>query len=131
VNGACGRQTIWHFVGSDLHQVSEVPLVGDDLPVDGLGASSVVGSASEGLWTATFHQSDNAVEVIRIDPDSGAETVVATVPVASGPLGWPNFSSPLGPGIEAVIVGGSLYLLEPALSTLGFDGAIVRVTPIS
>jgi hypothetical protein len=129
VNTACSKQTIWHFMGSDLQPVSEVPLIGDDLPADGLGSYSVVGNTSDGLWTATFNQSDNAVEVVRIDPDSGAETEVATVPV-SGAGGWPNFSSPLGQlGIEAVVVDGSLYLLEPALSTLGFDGAIVRVTP--
>jgi hypothetical protein len=130
-NGACAKQTIWHFVGSDLHPVNQVPLVGDDLPADGLGSYSVVGDAADGLWTATFNASANTIDVIRIDPDSGAETVAATVPV-SGAGGWPNFNSPLGQeGIEAVTVGGSLYLLEPALSTVGFNGALVRVTPSS
>jgi hypothetical protein len=130
-NGACGQQAIWHFVGPDLRPVSETALRGDPLPVDGPDASSVVGDAAGRLWTATFLRADDDVEVIGIDPDSGTETVVATVPVASGPGGWPDFNSPLGDaGIEAVVDGGSLYLLEPSLSTLGFDGAIVRVTPV-
>lgn len=126
----CLQQAIWHFTGSGLQPVSETPLSGDVIPADGLGQSSVVDNPSGGLWTASFDASDDTVEVIGIDPDRGTETVVATVPVVSGPDRWPNFSSPLGQvGIEAVVVGGSLYLLEPALPTLGFDGAIVRVTP--
>ena len=131
VDDPCGNQTIWHFVGSDLQPVGRTALQGDALPADGLGQSSVVGDVSDGLWTATFVRAADVVEVMRIDPDSGMETVVATVPVPTRAGGWTAFTSPLGEGIEAVVVGGSLYLLEPSLSIQGFDGAIVRVTPNS
>jgi hypothetical protein len=82
------------------------------------------------LWTAWFLASRDVVEVIRIDPDTGAETVVASVPGPSGAGSWPSWDAPLGEfGIEAVLVGGSMFLLEPPENVEGFNGAIVRVTP--
>jgi hypothetical protein len=129
-NQACQRQAFWRFDGADRQPVVETPLAGDPPSSDGLGPSSVVGDQADGLWTAWFLASRDVVEVIRIDPDTGAETVVASVPGPSGAGSWPSWDAPLGEfGIEAVLVGGSMFLLEPPENVEGFNGAIVRVTP--
>jgi hypothetical protein len=110
--------------------VAETPLPGYPPSSDGLGPSAVVGDQADGLWTAWFLAPRDVVEVIRIDPDTGTETVVASVAAPPGAGSWPSWDSPLGEfGINAVLLGGSMFLLEPAESPEMFNGAIVRVTP--
>jgi hypothetical protein len=129
-NQSCQRQEFWRFDGADRQPVAETPLPGYPPSSDGLGPSSVVGDQVDGLWTAWFVASRDVVEVIRIDPDTGSETVVASVPGPSGAGSWPLWDSPLGQfGIEAVLFGGSMFLLEPPESPERFNGVIVRVTP--
>jgi hypothetical protein len=130
VKQSCQRQTFLRFDGADRQPVVETPLPGYPPSSDGLGPSAVVGEQSDGLWTAWFVASRDVVEVIRIDPDTGAQTVVASVLGPPGAGSWPLWDSPLGEfGIDAVLFDGSMFLLEPAENPEMFNGAIVRVTP--
>jgi hypothetical protein len=130
VNQSCQRQEFWRFDGADRQPVAETPLPGYPPSSDGLGPSSVVGDQADGLWTAWFVASRDLIEVVRIDPVTGTETVVASVPGPPGAGSWPLWDSPLGEfGIEATLFGGSMFLLEPAENPERFNGVIVRVTP--
>ena len=66
--------------------------------------------------------------VVRIDPDSRAEAVAATLPAVPVPISQGGLG--LAPD-QAVALDGSLYLLEPPLQEDGYLGysRLVRITP--
>ncbi len=107
--GACQQQTIQRFDGDGLQPVF-------DVADQGYHPNVVVGDLSQGLWTMQWASSGAAPatspqDIIRIDPNTGAESVVATLP----PLPVPITE---GMGLvqgQAAVLGSSLYLLEPPL----------------
>jgi hypothetical protein len=84
---------------------------------------SVIGDEADGLWT--FQWSPTGQQIVSIDPDTGAESVAATVPSVP----QPEFTDQgLAPG-QGVYFDGALYLLEPPFRLDGYIGysSIVRV----
>jgi hypothetical protein len=120
------QQTIWRFDGSDPYPVFRVP-------DHGYEPTSVVGNEAEGLWTVVPYpplgtrlvSGPYPQIVIRIDPDSGKETVAATLP---------RFVLPDDEGLttaQAAYFEGSLFVLEPPFDARGYLGytQLIRVTP--
>ncbi len=122
----CTQETIWRLDGTDFQPVFQTPDQGYD-------PFTVIGDESDGLWTMQWtHPSTGASstrsppEIVGIDPDTGAEKVVATLP--------PLVVSPTGEGQglvegQAAVLDGSLYLLEPPFELRGYLGykTLVRV----
>ncbi len=107
---ACAKQDVQRFVDD-----SDAPVFttsGTFLPF------TVVGNESDALWTMQY-LSPSKEMIVRIDPDTGSESVVATVPAAALPsyltLGG------LVPG-QGVYFDGRLYLLEPPFHKNGYLG---------
>jgi len=121
-------QTIWRFDGSDRDPVFRVP-------DDGYDPTTVVGNESDGLWTvvpypALISKSASGPypeDVVRIDPDSGEETVVALLPHMTLPSTDEGLTAQ-----QAVYLRGSLFVLEPPFGGYGYLGysRLVRVTPL-
>ena len=90
-------------------------------------ASTVIGDEANGLWTMQW-VSPTREEIIHIDPDTGSESVVGTLPSAR----LPSYETDegLNPG-QSAYFNGSLYLLEPPFRKNGYLGytSIVRVVP--
>jgi hypothetical protein len=88
-------------------------------------AFTVVGDEADGLWSMQW-SSPTREEIIHIDPDTGSESVVDTLP--SSPLPVYETDEGLTQG-ESVYFNGSLYLLEPPFRKNGYLGytSIVRV----
>ena len=122
----CSHQTIWRLDGSDFQPVFAVS-------DDGYHPNTVIGDESVGLWTMQWTHpptgaspSASPQEIVGINPDTGAERVVATLP----PLIVPDTGA--GEGLlqgEAAVLDGSLYLLEPPFQRYGYLGysTLVRV----
>ncbi len=113
--GACRQQTIERFDGTSPQPVFDAAEAGYD-------PNTVVGDQPQGLWTIQWTAPGatppiSSQEIVRIDPSTGAETVVATLPPLPIP---PAQGLGLVPG-QAAVLGHSLYLLEPP------DGAGVTV----
>jgi hypothetical protein len=94
----------------------------------------VVGDATDGLWAMQWTPpaspgASSSQQVIFINPDTGAESVAATVPPVVYPNGVPTNGLVQGQG---VYFDGALYLLEPPFRQDGYLGytSIVRV-PVS
>jgi hypothetical protein len=94
----------------------------------------VVGDAADGLWAMQWTQpaspgASSSQQVIFINPDTGAESVSATVPPVVYPNGVPTNGLVQGQG---AYFDGALYLLEPPFRQDGYLGytSIVRV-PVS
>ncbi len=79
---------------------------------------TVIGDESSGLWTMQY-VSPNEEAIIRIDPDTGSERVVAGVPAVALPSY--QTSSGLVPG-QGAYLDGHLYLLEPPFHKNGYLG---------
>ncbi|MGH9047000.1 MAG: hypothetical protein ACRDVW_06765 [Acidimicrobiales bacterium] len=131
---ACSsEQTLEGFNGSDIEPVFMTTLSGFEPTWMVNNESAVIGNQTDGLWTASYVQSQDVIQFIRINPDTGAEAVVATVPGPSNGADWPSYESPLGGGasgvIQTVVFEGSLFFLELPNKAEGFDGSLVRVTP--
>lgn len=118
---ACVKENVERFADGSSTPVFSI--VGSFAPF------TVVGNETSGLWTMQWPPGDPEKEqIIHIDPDTGRESVVATLP--SVPL--PSYQTDLGlVSGEAVFFEGSLYLLEPPYLENGYIGysSIVRVTP--
>jgi hypothetical protein len=111
-------QTIWAFDGSDTRPVFRVPDHGYD-------ATIVVGTQSDGLWTvgpypalgSRISPGKHSEAVVRIDPRTGKETLVATLP----PMVLPLEDAGLVAGQDAFFEG-SLFVLEPPFRANGYLG---------
>ncbi len=125
IGPSMARQTIWRFDGSEPRPVFRV----NDRDYD---PTAVVGDEAEGLWTvvpyppvgSTLRSGPYPEDVIRIDPDSGKETVVAVLPR--------TVLAPDDEGLttgQASYINGSLFVLEPPFEAYGYLGysKLVRV----
>lgn len=120
----CGNQTVEKYVDGARGPVYSTPGFG-------FTPAFVVGGEAEGLWAMQW-SSPEAVSsqyVIAINPDTGTESVAATLPPVVYPLGVPTNGLVQGQG---VFFDGALYLLEPPFRLNGYLGytSIVRV-PVS
>ena len=85
------------------------------------GGATVVGGATDGLWTAVPPLSGNTQRIVRINPATGALTRVAAL--------TPGYAAPNAVAYgsyEAIAYGGSMFLLDPPAG--GFS-ALYRITP--
>ncbi len=122
--GACQQQTIERFDGTN-------PQPAFDVAEAGYHPTTVVGNQAQGLWTMQWTAAGGTPPIIspqviiRIDPNTGAETVAATLPPLLVP---PAQASGLADG-QAAIVDHALYLLEPpdAPGATTRYGALVKV----
>lgn len=124
-HAGCTQETIWRLDGTDFQPVFQVPDQGYDPFI-------VVGDASDGLWTMQWTHPPTGVssttrspqEIVGINPDTGAEKVVATLP----PLVVEGQGLLQG---QAAVLDGSLYLLEPPFELRGYLGysTLVKVRP--
>jgi hypothetical protein len=123
----CAEQTIWRFDGDGPQPVFESAT----LPYN---PSEVVGGEAGGLWTVVLaaplgqgsqYPVPAAQDVVRIDPDTGSETVVATLTSFPVPLSDEELTDG-----QAVYFDGSLYVLEPPFWSNGYLGYhnLVKVT---
>jgi hypothetical protein len=88
-------------------------------------AFNVIGNETDGLWTMLW-ASPTKEEIIRIDPDTGSQSVIDTLPASPVPTYETDEGLTQGQG---VYFNGSLYLLEPPFRKNGYLGytSIVRV----
>ncbi len=121
--GGCTMQTIEEYTDGGTSAIFFRPVTGYLPP-------SVVGDAVDGLWTMRPAVPGETWErqVLSVDPETGAESVAATVP------GVPIPPSPESTGLiegQEVFFDGSLYLLEPPFKKDGYLGytSIVRIRP--
>jgi hypothetical protein len=123
----CGNQMVQKYVDGARGPVYSTP---------GAGFTPfwVVGNAADGLWAMQWTQpaspgASSSQQVIFINPDTGAESVAATVPPVVYPNGVPTNGLVQGQG---AYFDGALYLLEPPFRQDGYLGytSIVRV-PVS
>ena len=131
--GAQPTQTIWRFDGPAARPVSHATT---DLPF----GVSVVGSATEGLWTVASQpkagtgpnpDSDSdctrTPAVLRIDADTGRQKVVATLPAGTVDA---NGYLCLGQDLttdQAVVTKGYLYLLDDTRAPGGGFTRLFRI----
>jgi hypothetical protein len=85
--------------------------------------ATVVGNEAEGLWT--FQWYPDGQQIVSINPDTGSESVAATLPLVPQPE---YLDQGLAQG-QAVYFDGALYVLEPPFRLNGWLGysSIVRV----
>ena len=113
---ACAKQAVERFVDHGRSPAFSEP--GNYTPF------TVIGDASEGLWTMQYSGSEE--EILHIDPDTGTESVAATLPSVQAPVTAEDEGLDLG---QAVYLDGALYLLEPPFRENGYLGysSIVRI----
>jgi hypothetical protein len=125
-SSGCSQETIWRLDGTDFQPVFRVP-------DQGYNPNTVIGDESDGLWTMQWTHLPTGVsptpspqEIVGINPDTGAERVVATLPALVVPL--TDEYSGLVQG-QAAVLDGFLYLLEPPFVQNGYLGysTLVRV----
>jgi hypothetical protein len=117
LQGGCAKQTTERF--EDDGQAAAYSTPTNYTP------GIVIGDEESGLWTMNWSASGQ--EILSIDPDTGSESVAATVPSVQEPL---YTDAGLAEG-QAVHFDGALYLLEPPFRLNGYQGytSIVRVVP--
>jgi hypothetical protein len=115
LRGACASETTERF--ADDGRSALYSTAGATLPV------TVIGNEAEGLWT--FQWYPDGQQIVSVNPDTGSESVAATLPQVPQPE---YTDQGLAPG-QAVYFGGALYLLEPPFRLNGWQGysSIVRV----
>ena len=119
LQGACAKETTERFADADARPSAVYSTPGDATPL------GVIGNEANGLWT--FQWSSAGQQILSIDPDTGSESVAATVPVVP----QPEFTDQgLAPG-QGVYFNGAIYLLEPPFHLDGYIGysSLVRVVP--
>ena len=105
---------LWRLDGRDgsvAYQRSTSPLPDQD-SVEG-GPPIAIADASGRLWAVTPKSSGSAFRVLRVNPESGQVSLVASVPTNDMFDDW-----------QAASIKGSLWLLVPSMSKL------VRITPV-
>ena len=119
VSGICAKEVVERF--SDHSQKPAFSTAAGVTPP----VFAVVGNEVNGLWTMQW-LSPTREEIVHIDPNTGSESVVGTLP--SSPLPTYETGQGLSPG-QSVYFKGSLYLLEPPFRKYGYLGytSIVRV----
>jgi hypothetical protein len=117
LQNACAKQAVQRFVDDSEAPVFSLP--GTFTPFN------VIGDEADGLWTIQW--TATAQQVVSIDPQTGRETIVATLPPVPEPL--VNQDEGLAPG-QAVYDDGGLYILQPPFRLNGYQGytSVVRVS---
>jgi hypothetical protein len=106
----CGTQDVRRYVdGSDAPVFSTA---GTTLPF------TVIGNESDGLWSMQY-ATPTEEEIVHIDPGTGVESVVATVPAVALPSSLTDGGLVAGQG---AYFDGRLYLLEPPFHKNGYLG---------
>jgi hypothetical protein len=123
--------TLWHLAGAGARPVAHLTLssFGGQSQTAG-GASTMAGDATGGLWTVVPAPAGTTQDVIRINPATGAwQTVASLKPGYATPSAVPYVPW------QAVTVGGSMFLLDPATDSgtypyqpEGFS-ALYRISP--
>lgn len=121
-------QEIWRFDGfgdTPVFRVAEA----------GFNPTSVIGDETDGLWTMQWDppltsgvpHGSSAQQVVRIDPDTGAEQVVANLPPIPVPLPGEGADGLLSG--QATVLDGAVYLLEPPFRANGYQGysTLIRI----
>ncbi len=123
----CGDQTVQKYVDGASGPVYSTPSAG-------FTPFWVIGDATHGLWAMQWTPpaspgASSSQQIIAINPDTGAESVVATTVPVVYPNGVPSNGLVQGQG---VYFDGALYLLEPPFHQDGYLGytSIIRV-PVS
>jgi hypothetical protein len=117
LQGACAKQTTERF--EDYGKAALYSTPGGTFPV------TVIGNEAEGLWT--FQWYSDGQQIVAINPDTGSESVAATLPY----IPQPEYVDPgLAQG-QGVYFDGALYFLEPPFRVNGWIGysSIVKVVP--
>jgi hypothetical protein len=119
------QQSIWRFDGSDPHAVFEAADHGFD-------PTAVIGDEADGLWTVVpypplgskLESGQYPQDVVRIDPDSGKETVVTVLRHVV--LAQDDVGQKAG---QATYFEGDLFILEPPYDARGYVGysTLIRV----
>jgi hypothetical protein len=107
---SCAKQDVQRF--EDRSDTPVFSTAGTFVPF------TVVGSQSDGLWSMQY-VTPSKEAVVHIDPDTGTESVVATVPAVAVPSYLTNGGMVAGQG---AYLDGRLYLLEPPFHKNGYLG---------
>ena len=128
-SGSLSNEAIWRFNGSDSTAAYAVSL-------DGFNYTSVVGDESDWLWTERWPESASGdspslepPEIVRINPDTGAQTVLDVLPAVLEPTG-PNRSEGFNIG-QATVINGYLYILQPAQQLGTATGQYVSISRVA
>ncbi len=123
----CGNQMVQKYVDGARGPIYSTPS-------PGFTPFSVIGNGTDGLWAMQWTQpispgARSSQQIIFINPDTGTESVVATMAPVVYPNGVPTNGLVEGQG---AYFDGALYLLEPPFRQDGYLGysSIVRV-PVS
>jgi hypothetical protein len=125
-------QTIWRFDGPQakrvFHMASQLPFGG-----------TVIGDATEGLWTVASQLPTGAgpnadtdtdctgtPAVIYINPDTGHQRILTTLPYGSDGFGYQCDGEDLAEN-QGAIVDGDLYMLDGATGTSGAYTELFRI----
>jgi hypothetical protein len=116
LQNACAKQTVERFVDYGTAPLFSVP--GNFL------AFTVIGDETDGLWTLQLNA--GVQQIVSIDPQTGTESVAATLPYQQEPIS--NQEEGLLPN-QAVYYEGALYILLPPFRSNGYLGysSVVRV----
>ena len=115
LQGACAKQTTERFEDNGGAALYATP--GATFPV------TVIGNETEGLWT--FQWYPDGQQIVSINPDTGTESVAASLPQVPQPE-YEDQGLAQGQGVW---FDGALYLLEPPFRLDGWLGysSIVKV----
>ena len=116
LQGACAKEVTERFEDYGKGPTYSTPA--GTVPV------TVIGNEAEGLWT--FQWYPDGQQIVSINPDTGSQSVVATLPQVPQPE---YVDQGLAQG-QAVYFDGALYLLEPPFRDNGWLGytSIVKVS---
>jgi hypothetical protein len=115
---ACAKQSVEKFVDHGQAPVFSTP--------SPYLSFTVIGNEANGLWT--MEATPGPRNLVYINPDTGLESIVGTLPYAQEPLNVADEGVAEG---QVVYFQGALYLLEPPFRLDGFQGysSVVRVVP--
>jgi hypothetical protein len=110
VQAACAKQDVQRY--TDAGGAPDFTAAGSFLPF------TVIGDESDGLWTMQY-ATPSRESIVHIDPDTGAESVIASIPAVA----LPNYLTYGGlvQG-QGAYFDGRLYLLEPPFHENGYLG---------
>jgi hypothetical protein len=126
--------TVWELRGPDATPVWHVPANAVTNLHVGTVATEMVGDGANGLWTSLVTPSQEQQRIVRVDPQTGKATAIATLDPGYSP------AVKLGPSSvlqywKATTFDGSLFVLDPpagmpgAADRIGEFSALYRITP--
>ena len=112
-----------------LHVTLRTSTLDNEVQTQG-GGATVVGDATDGLWTAVPPRQGNTQRIVKVNPTTGTLTSIATLTPAYAAPNAVAYGS-----YEAVTYDGSMFLLDPPTDAgtypyppTGFS-ALYRITP--